>query len=49
VFSAINGRQYIALQSLVGLISIFYVVFNMVVDFIAGYVDPRTRDRRVNA
>lgn len=49
VFAAINGRQYIALQSLVGLISIFYVVFNMVVDFIAGYVDPRTRDRRVNA
>jgi peptide/nickel transport system permease protein len=49
VFSAINGRQYIALQSIVGLISIFYVVFNVIVDVAAGYVDPRTRDRRVNA
>lgn len=49
VFAAISGRQYIALQSLVGLISIFYVVFNLIVDVISGYVDPRTRDRRVNA
>ena len=42
-------RQYIALQSMVGLIAMFYVVFNLIVDVIAGYVDPRTRDRRVNA
>ncbi|MEY3575052.1 MAG: hypothetical protein RLZZ88_195, partial [Actinomycetota bacterium] len=49
VFAAISGRQYIALQSIVGLISIFYVVFNLIVDILAGYVDPRTRDRRVNA
>jgi peptide/nickel transport system permease protein len=49
VFAAINGRQYIALQSIVGLISMFYVLFNLVIDIVAGYVDPRTRDRRVNA
>ncbi len=49
VFAAISGRQYIALQSIVGLISIFYVLFNLVIDIVAGYVDPRTRDRRVNA
>jgi peptide/nickel transport system permease protein len=48
VFAAISGRQYIALQSLVGLISIFYVLFNVIVDFAVGFVDPRTRDRRVN-
>jgi peptide/nickel transport system permease protein len=49
VFAAISGRQYIALQSIVGLISIFYVVFNLIVDVLAGYVDPRTRDRRISA
>ena len=49
VFSAISGRQYVALQSIVAIICIFYVVFNLVVDVIAGYVDPRTKDRRVNA
>ncbi len=48
VFAAISGRQYIALQSIVGLISIFYVTFNFIVDVASGYVDPRTRDRRVN-
>lgn len=49
VFAAISGRQYIALQSIVGLISIFYVAFNLIVDVASGFVDPRTRDRRVNA
>ncbi len=49
VFFAINGRQYIALQSTVAVIALFYVFFNLVVDISAGFVDPRTRDRRVNA
>jgi len=49
VFAAISGRQYIALQSIVGLISMFYVLFNLIIDVAAGFVDPRTRDRRVNA
>lgn len=49
VFAAISGRQYIALQSMVAIICIFYVLFNLTIDVIAGYVDPRTRDRRINA
>lgn len=49
VFAAIGGRQYIALQSTVAVIALFYVFFNLVVDVSSGFVDPRTRDRRVNA
>ena len=49
VFAAIAGRQYIALQSTVAVIALFYVFFNLVVDIGSGFVDPRTRDRRVNA
>ena len=49
VFAAIGGRQYIALQSTVAVIALFYVFFNLVVDVASGFVDPRTRDRRVNA
>lgn len=49
LFAAIQGRQYIALQSLVAIIAVFYVTFNLVVDIGSGFVDPRTRDRRVNA
>jgi len=49
VFAAIAGPQYVALQSTVAVIALFYVFFNLVVDISAGFVDPRTRDRRVNA
>ena len=49
IFAAISGRQYIALQSTVAVIALFYVFFNLVVDIASGFVDPRTRDRRVNA
>jgi len=28
---------------------LFYVFFNLIVDIGSGFVDPRTRDRRVNA
>ena len=48
VFAAIAGRQYVALQSTVAVIALFYVFFNLVVDISSGFVDPRTRDRRVN-
>ena len=48
IFVAIAGRQYIALQSCVAVISLFYVFFNLVVDVGSGFVDPRTRDRRAN-
>ena len=46
VFAAIAGRQYIALQSTVAVIALFYVFFNLVVDVSSGFVDPRTRDRK---
>ncbi len=49
VFAAIGGRQNVALQSTVAVIALFYVFFNLVVDVGSGFVDPRTRDRRVNA
>ena len=49
IFAAISGRQYIALQSSVAVIALFYVFFNLVVDIASGFVDPRTRNRRVNA
>ena len=49
VFAAIAGRQYIALQSTVAVLALFYVFFNLVVDVSSGFVDPRTRDRSVNA
>ena len=49
VFAAIAGRQYIAMQSTVAVIALFYVFFNLVVDIGTGFIDPRTRDRRVNA
>ena len=49
IFAAISGRQYIALQSSVAVIALFYVFFNLVVDISSGFVDPRTRNRRVNA
>lgn len=49
LFAAIQGRQYIELQSLVAVIAVFYVTFNLIVDIGSGFVDPRTRDRRINA
>jgi peptide/nickel transport system permease protein len=49
LFASIQGRQYIELQSLVAIIAIFYVTFNLIVDIGSGFVDPRTRDRRINA
>ena len=49
VFAAIAGRQYVELQSMVALIALFYVFFNLVVDVGAEFVDPRTRDRKLNA
>ncbi|MGA1654248.1 MAG: ABC transporter permease, partial [Ilumatobacteraceae bacterium] len=38
VFAAIAGRQYIALQSTVAVIALFYVFFNLVVDVSSGFV-----------
>ena len=49
LYASIQGRQYIELQSLVAIIAVFYVSFNLIVDIGSGFVDPRTRDRRINA
>ena len=43
---AIFGRQYFALQSYVALIAVGYVLFNVFVDLLIGFVDPRARERR---
>jgi peptide/nickel transport system permease protein len=48
VYTALQGRQFIALQSYVAVIAIFYVLFNLIVDEAAGFVDPRTRNRKLN-
>jgi len=48
IYTALQGRQFVALQSYVAVTAIFYVLFNLVVDEAAGFVDPRTRNRRLN-
>jgi peptide/nickel transport system permease protein len=42
---AIATRQVIALQTLIALIAIAYVIFNTVTDLMTGVIDPRTRER----
>jgi len=44
--SAIATRQYLAIQSLVALIAIAYIVFNLIVDVLYAIVDPRVRGGR---
>jgi peptide/nickel transport system permease protein len=43
---AILARQYVALQSLVALIAIFFVLVNFGVDALYNVLDPRIRERR---
>ena len=42
----ITARQYIALQSLVAIIAIGYVLINFLVDFLYTVLDPRIRHAR---
>ncbi len=42
---AIFGRQYVALQSMVALIAIAFVLVNFVIDFLYQVLDPRVRER----
>ena len=42
----IFAKEYGALQSIVAIIAIFYVVFNTLVDTLINIVDPRTRGTR---
>jgi len=44
--TAIATRQYLAIQSLVALIAIAYIVFNFIVDVLYAVVDPRVRGGR---
>lgn len=49
IFNAISARQYVALQSFVAIIAIFYVILNFLVDFLYTVLDPRIRSGRVAA
>jgi len=44
--STMNARQYLAIQSVVALVTIFYVLFNAIVDTFYAIVDPRVRSHR---
>jgi peptide/nickel transport system permease protein len=46
LFEAIQARQYIALQSLVALIAVGYVLVNFLVDMLYAVLDPRIRHAR---
>lgn len=47
VSASVIGRQVIAVQTYVAIISFGYVLFNSIVDIITNIIDPRTRERRV--
>ena len=46
LYEAINARQYIALQSLVAIIAVGYVLINFLVDVLYAVLDPRIRHAR---
>jgi peptide/nickel transport system permease protein len=46
LFEAIQARQYIALQSLVAIIAVGYVLINVAVDILYAVLDPRIRHAR---
>ncbi|MGA1407134.1 MAG: ABC transporter permease [Ilumatobacteraceae bacterium] len=43
---SINFRQYLAIQSLIALVAVAYILFNLIVDVLYGIVDPRVRSHR---
>jgi peptide/nickel transport system permease protein len=43
---AVLKRQYVALQSMVALIAIFFVLLNFLIDYLYTVLDPRIRERR---
>jgi peptide/nickel transport system permease protein len=49
LFSAIEERQFVMLQSLVVIIAIAYVVVNVLIDLLYSILDPRLRHARVIA
>jgi peptide/nickel transport system permease protein len=46
LYEAINARQYIALQSLVAIVAVGYVIINFLVDVLYVVLDPRIRHAR---
>jgi peptide/nickel transport system permease protein len=46
LFEAIQARQYIALQSLIAIIAVGYVLINFLVDVLYAVLDPRIRHAR---
>lgn len=46
IFQAISERQYVAIQSLVALIAVGYVLVNVAVDMLYAALDPRIRSAR---
>lgn len=43
---SINFRQYLAIQSLIALVAVSYILFNLIVDVLYGIIDPRVRSHR---
>jgi peptide/nickel transport system permease protein len=43
IASAILRRQYVALQSLVAIVAVGYVLINFFIDFLYTVLDPRIR------
>ena len=43
---AVLKRQYVALQSMVAIIAIFFVLLNFLIDYLYTVLDPRIRERR---
>ena len=46
IFQAISERQYVAIQSLVALIAVAFVLVNVAVDLLYAALDPRIRSAR---
>ncbi|HSP02016.1 MAG TPA: ABC transporter permease [Acidimicrobiales bacterium] len=46
IFQAISERQYVAIQSLVALIAVAFVLVNVAVDMLYAALDPRIRSAR---
>ena len=49
LFQAIGSKQYVAVQSYVAVIAIFYVLINFAVDILYSILDPRIRHARAAA
>ena len=46
LYEAIQARQYVALQSIVAIVAIGYVLVNFIVDILYSVLDPRIRHAR---